>query len=78
MMMVKGLDKEVEKCIRFWEKQSKSIILVTEEDGWYYMTVMYPGTNKVIDGISLCETRDNKCNLMMAIRRFFKGNSYLV
>lgn len=72
-MLVKGFDKEVERFMQFWQEKEKCIILITDTDGWNYMTVMYLETGVTEQDIPLCGTECNKYKFMSAIRAYFKS-----
>ena len=73
-MIMTGLDKAVEKRIRFFQDKYNCIIFLTEENGYIYMTVSFTRKDgwETVQDIKLVPADAYKEEVMTAMRKYLK------
>lgn len=74
LISINDFDTEVQKRIKFFEKENACVLLLTEDQNTYFMNVYYLD-GKTVENVTLCGVDENKAALMNAIRRYFKPNA---
>ena len=72
-MILTGLDKEVSNRIQFFQKQHDCVIAVCENNGKYFMQVLFVMTGKIEQDIYLCEAGGTKYKMLIAMGDYFRA-----
>ena len=67
-------ESETEKRISFFQRENNCVISIYEENGVFFMNVLFLDSLHIVQDIELSKTSDNKYKLINAMRAFFKGS----
>ncbi len=67
-------ENETAKRISFFQRENNCDISVYEENGVFFMNVLFLDPLHIVQDIELSKASDNKYKLISAMRAFFKGS----
>lgn len=65
-------DNVIQKCVREMEKKHNCWIFISNDDNYWYMSVLYLNIIKKAEYIKLTSLEDSKFKTATAIRRYFR------